>query len=136
MINYKQKTAIPLFIVFVLFSLTSAFWVQDIVKAAEEKEVTVTGEVIDSSCYIKMGAKGMDHKECAINCAKASIPLAILEDKSGKVYMLASDKEFESANVKFQPLEKFVAQKVMVKGKIYEKGGQQLLAISSVEKAK
>lgn len=135
MISGKQKWAIPLFTGLGLFFFTVAFWIPKVIKAAEN-EVTVTGEVIDSSCYIKMGAKGMDHKECAISCAKAGIPLALLEDKTDKVYMLASNKEFESAQVKLQPLENFVAHKVRVKGKIYEKGGQKLLEISSVEKVK
>ncbi|MBI3697694.1 MAG: hypothetical protein HY238_23040 [Acidobacteria bacterium] len=68
-----------------------------------------------------------------MSCAKAGIPLAILEDKTGKVYMLASDKDLESATVKFQPLEKFVARRVVVKGKLYERGGQQLLSVSAVD---
>ncbi len=135
MTNDKQKFAIPLFMISVFFFFLVAAWIPNLSKAAES-EVTVTGEVIDSSCYIKMGAKGMDHKECAMSCAKAGIPLALLEDKTGKVYILASNKEFESVRVKFQPLENFVAHKVRVKGKIYEKGGQKLLEISSVEKVK
>ncbi len=101
-------------------------------QAAPAKDVTITGELIDSACYVRMGARGMDHKECAVSCAKAGIPLAILEDKTAKVYLLASDKDLESANVKFQPLEKFVARRVVVKGKLYERGGQQLLSASVV----
>jgi hypothetical protein len=105
--------------------------------AQQAKDLTVTGEIVDVSCYIKMGALGMDHKECAIGCAKAGMPMAILEEKTGKLFMLASDKELESVNVKIQPLEKFVAQKsITIKGKLYEKSGQQLLEVMSVGKSK
>ncbi|MBI1745914.1 MAG: hypothetical protein HYR55_04910 [Acidobacteria bacterium] len=135
MISENKKLAIPLLIVFVFCFFTVTLWIPKVIKAAKN-EVTITGEVIDSSCYIKMGAKGTDHKECAMICVKAGIPLALLEDKTGMVYMLASNREFESSQVKFQPLENFVAHKVMVKGKLYEKGGQKLLEISSVEKVK
>ncbi len=101
------------------------------------KEVTITGEIVDVSCYVKMGALGMDHKECALGCAKAGMPLALLEDKTGKVYLLVSDKEFESVNVKLQPLEKSIAQKsIAVRGRTYEKGGQLLLEVLSVGKGK
>ncbi len=101
------------------------------------KEVTITGEIVDVSCYVKMGALGMDHKECALGCAKAGMPLALLEDKTGKVYLLVSDKEFESVNAKLQPLEKSVAQKSMaIRGRTYEKGGQLILEVLSVGKGK
>ena len=40
----------------------------------------VTGEIIDSACYIKMGAKGESHRDCAQKCGDAGIPLALLED--------------------------------------------------------
>ena len=99
---------------------------------AAEKEVSVTGEVIDSACYIKMGAKGAGHAECATNCAKAGIPLAILEDKTDKVWMVASDKDAESGNVK---LDQYIAKKVTAKGKTFERGGQRILAITSVQPA-
>jgi hypothetical protein len=101
------------------------------------KEITVTGEIVDVSCYVKMSALGTDHKECAIGCAKAGMPLALLEDKTGKLFMLVSDKEFENVNVKLQPLDKVIAQKsIRIKGRLYEKGGQQLLEVLSVEKGK
>ncbi|PYU95309.1 MAG: hypothetical protein DMG08_05310 [Acidobacteria bacterium] len=101
------------------------------------KEVTITGEIVDVSCYVKMGALGMDHKECALGCAKAGMPLALLEDKTSKVYLLVSDKEFESVNVKLQPLEKSVAQKsIAIRGRTYEKGGQLILEVLSVGKGK
>src|SRR2546426_495797 len=40
---------------------------------AGEKDVSVTGEVIDTFCYTAMGAKGTSHKQCGIDCAKKGI---------------------------------------------------------------
>ena len=88
----------------------------------------VTGEVIDSACYIKMGARGMDHAKCAADCAKAGIPLAILTD-DGKVVWVSSSKDMESANGMLQP---YVARKVTVEGQWFEKGGTKLFAITKV----
>jgi hypothetical protein len=105
--------------------------------AQTPKEVALTGEIVDLSCYVKMGAVGMDHKECAIGCAKAGMPMALLEERTGKLYLLVSDKEFESVNGKLQPFEKTIAQKsIVLKGRVYEKAGQTLLEVLSVGKAK
>ena len=95
---------------------------------AAGKTDKVTGEVIDSACYIKMGSKGADHAKCAAACGKAGIPLAILTD-DGTVVWVASDNDMESANGMLQP---FVAKKVTVEGKWYEKGGTKLFVITKV----
>ena len=107
-------------------------------KAKEEKkapaEVTVVGEVIDSQCYISMGAKGDDHRQCAIDCAKGGIALAILEEKTGNVYFVGNAKEqMKGAN---DMLVEHASHKVSVSGKVYEKGGARMILIKSVEMAK
>lgn len=103
-------------------------------KKKPSNEVTVTGEVIDSQCYLSMGAKGDDHKQCAIDCAKGGIALALLEDKSGTVYFLGQTKDqMKGAN---EMLVDHAAHKVTVKGKLVEKGGAKMILISSVEMVK
>ena len=91
-------------------------------------DAKITGEVIDSACYIKMGAKGADHAKCAKGCAKAGIPLALLTD-DGKVVWLASDKDMEGANNK---LVEFAAKRVTLEGTWHEKGGTKLFAVEKV----
>jgi hypothetical protein len=99
-------------------------------KKGGPKEITVTGEVVDLACYIKMGATGAGHKECATNCAKAGIPLGILDAK-GELYLPSAKEDMKGANDILLP---FVAEKVTVTGKLFEKGGQKLLSIEKVEK--
>jgi type 1 fimbria pilin len=97
-------------------------------------DVTITGEVIDSQCYLSMGAKGDDHRQCAIDCAKGGIPLAILEDKTNNVYFVGNGKDqMKGAN---DMLADHVAEKVTVKGKLVEKGGAKMIVAKSVEKVK
>ena len=54
---------------------------------SKEKSTTVKGEVVDVSCYLAHGEKGMGegHKGCAEACAKAGSPLGILS--AGKLYV-------------------------------------------------
>src|SRR5690349_12310283 len=77
------------------------------------KPAVVTGEVIDSACYIKSGAKGADHVKCAQACAEAGIPLAILEDGTQKVVWVASKKDMETPNAELKP---FAGKRVKATG--------------------
>ena len=62
------------------------------------KEATVKGQIVDVSCYNmdKANNAGKDHKmpkgdttDCAIGCAKAGRPMALLTS-DGKVYVLTA----------------------------------------------
>jgi hypothetical protein len=101
-------------------------------RAAAPKPAVVTGEVIDSACYIKDGAKGAEHIKCAQSCAEAGIPLAILEDGTNMVVWVASKKDMETPNEQLKP---FAGKKVKVTGTWAERGGAKLLVIESVAPA-
>lgn len=96
-------------------------------------EITLKGEVIDLACYMKNkdAGKGPDHKECAVKCAKNGVPLGLLEDGTGTVYYTVKMKNKNNANDMMIP---FVAEKVLIKGKIIERGGTKLLFIDMIEK--
>ena len=93
---------------------------------------SVTGEVIDSACYIKSGAKGEGHAKCAQSCADSGIPLAILEDGTNKVVWVASKADMETPNDKLKP---YAGKRVTVKGTWAERGGAKLLVVDSVTPA-
>jgi hypothetical protein len=103
-------------------------------KAAEKPgpAASVTGEVIDSACYIKSGAKGEGHAKCAQGCADSGIPLAILENGTNKVVWVASKQDMETPNDKLKP---YAGKKVTVKGTWAERGGAKLLVMDSVTPA-
>ena len=46
----------------------------------EGKPTTVIGYVVDTGCYVHHDSKGPDHAACAKACARAGVPLAILDD--------------------------------------------------------
>ena len=97
------------------------------VKAAET--VTVKGEVIDTYCYALMGAKGESHRQCAIDCVKAGIPAGLLEEETGKVYVLWPNRDKTG-------LPKGVIDKMgrmaTVTGKAYTSGGSNFLTVESI----
>lgn len=92
--------------------------------------MTIKGEVIDTYCYALMGAKGESHRQCAIDCVKAGIPAGLLEEGTGKVYVLLPSKDKTG-------LPKGVMDKMgrmaSITGKVYTSGGSQFLTVESIK---
>jgi hypothetical protein len=97
------------------------------------KETTLSGEVVDVSCYLDHGAKGEGHKQCAVMCAKAGGALGILTS-DGKLYVSLMPE-----NHKGGPNEKlmgFIAQNVTVNGIVRSSGGVNGIVVKDVAVAK
>ena len=100
--------------------------------AADEPQITVTGEVVDSACYIKSGARGESHRACAQKCGDAGIPLALVEDGTGAVIWIASVDDMETPNATLRP---FAGRRVTIGGTWAERGGAKILLLRSVKAA-
>jgi hypothetical protein len=55
------------------------------------KITTVTGEVVDLSCYLQLGKHGEKHKACGQKCLAAGQPIGLLA-KDGGIYMLMEEE--------------------------------------------
>ena len=98
----------------------------------KSKEMTMTSLVVDTGCYMSHNSKGEKHESCAMACAKAGVPLALLDEASGTLYLpVATDHK--NQNEKLMP---FIEKKVKVTGTLVEKGGVKGFAIKTVEIAK
>ncbi|MBI3587258.1 MAG: hypothetical protein HY088_09035 [Ignavibacteriales bacterium] len=99
------------------------------------KEATIKGEIIDTKCYLTgmMGGRGEEHKDCAIACIKGGLPVGILEEKTGKVYVVVPAKGQKGAN---EALVQYAAETLTLKGMFIEKGGTKVFAYNSIESAK
>jgi hypothetical protein len=97
---------------------------------AGAKDVSVTGEVIDTFCYGTMGAKGTGHKQCGIDCAKKGIPVGLLEKGSEKIHILLPTKD--KTALPDEVINK-MGETVTVSGHPYTKGGVAFLTVESVK---
>lgn len=96
------------------------------------KEMTMTSLVVDTGCYLSHDSKGEKHESCATACAKAGVPLALLDEANGTLYIpVASDHK--NQNEKLMP---FIEKRVKVTGTLMEKGGVKGFVIKTVEAAK
>ncbi len=55
------------------------------------KLVTMTGEIVDLSCYLQLGKHGDKHKPCGTKCLQAGQPIGLLT-KGGAIYMLMDEE--------------------------------------------
>ena len=90
----------------------------------------IVGEVVDPACWIVNGAKGDTHKECALACAKAGQVLAIVERKTNKLFLIATERPGEDPN---KGLIDYCGQTVLAKGRTFTRGGVTAIQLSSVE---
>jgi hypothetical protein len=60
-------------------------------KPVEGSVTTVTGEIIDFSCYLQLGKHGEKHKACGQKCLNNGMPIGLLT-KDGALYMLMPEE--------------------------------------------
>jgi hypothetical protein len=87
---------------------------------------SVTGEVIDMSCYFDDGASGPEHAACARKRIASVLPVR-LKGTDGKIYLLIGQPvapKRESLNVQ---LALYAAKVVTVRGTIIRKQGVNVI---------
>ena len=85
---------------------------------------TVTGEVVELSCYHRNGAIGEGHAACALKCAQGGSDLGILTDEG--VVSVSGDRADTEA------LFGFIAQQVEATGDVMEKDGKKWINVQSI----
>lgn len=100
--------------------------------AAAGKRVTVTGEVIDSWCYLTeiMFPVGTAHHQCAVWCAAGGIPVGIRGD-DGKVYMVLKMGS-DTTNVANPAVLKIQTHRITAVGDHYRRDGIDYLLVNEV----
>jgi hypothetical protein len=98
--------------------------------AADTSEKSVTGNLEDAYCYGTMGAKGAGHKQCAIKCASAGIPVTLIEKGTDKSYILLPNKDASPIPAS---VTSRMEDEVTITGKEYSKNGTEYLVVESVK---
>jgi len=100
--------------------------------AATPERVSVTGEIIDSWCYLTeiMYPEGSAHHECALWCAAGGIPVGLRAD-DGTVYIIlkVGDDATSVANPRLMTIQ---SHEVSVEGDVFVRDGFNYLVIDRV----
>ena len=99
----------------------------------EAKPLTITGEVVDVSCYTQLGKRGEGHKACGAKCVLAGAPVGIVTS-ANKLYILMPEPHHPrrdgQASIAKEYAEK-MASTVTVSGMASTYGGINTLFIAA-----
>ena len=100
-------------------------------KKAEAKPVTMTGEIMDTDCYLGHGAMGEKHKACGVTCVASGTPMGLLTAK-GDLYLLMPPHDNKDA---YNKAKEWVGDKAEVTGMVFERGGMKAIEVVSAKHA-
>lgn len=103
-------------------------------KASEQKEPvpqTITGEVVDTGCYLGHEARGAKHIECATKCIAQGMPMGLLTDK-GALYLITLNHDNADP---YNQLKEMAGKTVTVTGVVMTRGGMKGIDVSEVKAA-
>lgn len=95
------------------------------------KVTTVTGEILDFSCYLQIGKHGEKHRSCAQKCFNAGQPIGLLA-ADGTLYMLMEEEHDlrRDGQTDFRKSAAEHAAHIMeVTGTLWEHGGVKALYV-------
>jgi len=106
--------------------------------AAEPLEVrdigplTVTGEIVDSKCYLGVmnPGSGKVHRDCASRCLSGGIPPLFVRFDTGDRYLLIDQ---EGRALAYDVIREFIAEPLIASGELLRRGETQLLRIDPLE---
>lgn len=117
-----------------VLSLLAALLAPGLALAATPNRAQVTGEVVDTWCYLSeiMYAEGTAHHQCAIWCAAGGVPVGLLAE-DGQVYFIVGF-EGRSTTLADPGLLEIQTHRITVDGSVYERDGLKYLVVSEVLK--
>jgi hypothetical protein len=90
--------------------------------------VTVTGEIVDSKCYLGVmnPGQGKVHRDCAARCLSGGIPpIFITTDGNQQLLLVGPDGRALGRDA----LREFIAEPIQIQGELLETGSTQLLKV-------
>ncbi|MDP6565203.1 MAG: hypothetical protein QF578_10275 [Alphaproteobacteria bacterium] len=118
----------------VVMAVLALAWTAAFAQAAlaeTPKRVTVSGEIVDTWCYISeiMYGEGTAHHQCAVWCAVGGIPVSI-KDANGDVFIILRIEDRDP--VDNPRVVKIQSHQVTAHGDLYERDGVRYLVVTQV----
>ncbi len=90
--------------------------------------VTVTGEIVDSKCYLGVmnPGQGKVHRDCAARCLSGGIPPIFVTTDGHEQFLLVG---LDGRALGRDALREFIAEPIEIQGELLETGSTQLLKV-------
>ena len=96
-----------------------------------EAAKTLTGELVDTGCYLGHGARGAKHVECATKCINGGMPMGLLTS-DGSLYLLTMNHDNPDP---YNQLKTMAGKTVSVTGMVMTRGGMKGIDVASFKAA-
>src|SRR6266478_7415318 len=92
--------------------------------------VTVTGEIVDSKCYLGVmnPGQGKVHRDCAARCLSGGIPPIFFTTDGHEQLLLVG---LDGLALGRDALREFIAEPITIHGELFERGESRLLMINA-----
>ena len=90
--------------------------------------VTLTGEIVDSKCYLGVmnPGQGKVHRDCAARCISGGIPPIFVTSDGRQQFLLVG---LDGRALGRDALREFIAELIQIQGELLETGSTQLLKV-------
>lgn len=92
---------------------------------------TVTGEVVDTGCYLGHAARGEKHISCATKCLQQGMPMGLLTS-NGTLYLVTLNHDNADP---YNSLKDMAGQTVSITGEVMSRSGMKAIEATSVRPA-
>jgi hypothetical protein len=102
---------------------------------ASGKQATVTGEVVDVSCYLQLGKRGEAHVACGSKCIANGEPIGLVDDKDN-LYILFAEEHHPRRDGQVSLKESvgsLLAKTITLTGMATESKGYRALFVQAAE---
>jgi len=92
--------------------------------------VSVTGEIVDSKCYLGVmnPGQGKVHRDCAARCLSGGIPPILVSTDGHEQFLLVG---LDERTLGRDALREFVAEPITIRGELLQQGESRLLRIDA-----
>jgi hypothetical protein len=98
-------------------------------KSAAAVKKTITGEVVDTGCYLSHEARGEKHISCATKCIGNGMPMGLLTD-NGTLYLITLNHDNADP---YNALKAQAGKKVSVTGTVMARNGMKAIDVEKFE---
>lgn len=92
---------------------------------------TITGEVVDTGCYLGHASRGEKHVSCATKCLQQGMPMGLLTS-NGTLYLVTLDHDNADP---YNSLKDMAGKTVSVTGEVMTRSGMKGIEASAVRVA-
>jgi hypothetical protein len=98
--------------------------------AASAKKTTLTGEIVDTGCYLGQGERGPKHQQCAQLCIRQGMPMGLLT-AAGDLYLVVPPHSKTEA---YKKLQDWAGLNVEITGTVMERNGLKSIEVASARR--